>query len=86
MMDWNAAIKAMKLGKHVQRASESGRKLVGHSDGVPIYECGMEPCFLAHAWSDDQRPVRVFCGSRSKTLFVPESEHTDATDWMIVEP
>jgi len=85
-MDWAAAVDAMRAGKHVQRASETGRKLVGYSDGVPIYEGGMEPCFLAHAWTDDHRPVRVFCGSGSKALFVPESEHTDSTDWIVVDP
>ena len=85
-MNWIEAVEAMRTGKHVQRASESGRKLVGLRDGVPIYECGMEPCFLAHAWSDEQRPVLVFCGSGSKALFVPGGEHADATDWMVVEP
>ncbi len=85
-MDWNAAIEAMKLGKHVQRASETGRKLIGHSDGVPIYECGAEPCFLAHAWTDDGRPVRVFVGSCSKAHFVPETDDMAATDWIVVEP
>ena len=85
-MNWSDAIAAMRAGAHVQRASETGRKLIGQSDGVPIYECGEEPCFLAHAWTDDDRTVRVFCGSASKVLFVPEADHFAANDWMVVQP
>lgn len=82
-MNWSEAVAAMKVGKPVQRASEQTRKLIGHSDGIPIYECGEEACMLAHAWTDDERPVMVFRGVGSGQLFVPESEHREATDWVI---
>ena len=85
-MDWANAVEAMKVGKHVQRASESGRKLLDDNADTPIYKCGMEPCFLAAAWAEHDSPTRVFCGSHSKMLFVPEHEHTNATDWSVVEP
>ena len=83
-MDWIAAVEAMRAGEHVQRTSESWRNLLGESGGVPIYECGTEPCFLAAAWTEHDTPTRVFCGSESKCLFVPGHDDTSATDWVIV--
>ncbi len=68
------------------RPSYTGRVVQQSSDGVPIYECGAEPCFLAHAWTDDGRPVMVFVGSCSKAHFVPETDDMAATDWIVVEP
>ena len=81
-MTWEEAIDAMRQGAHVRRSSESTRTLMGHSGGVPIYDCGTEACFLAYAWTDDGRPVRVFCGSGSKAMFVPDSDQRLATDWI----
>lgn len=81
-MNWTEAVAAMKTGKHVQRASEQTRNLIGSTDGVPIYECGEEACLLAHAWTDDERPVMVFRGAGSGQLFVPDSEHREANDWL----
>ncbi len=80
-MKWTEAVEAMKRGHHVHRASQQQRKLLGHSDGVPIYECGTEPTRLAAAWTDDGRPVMVFQGVGSKALFAPETDDTEATDW-----
>lgn len=82
-MNWTEAVAAMKRGKHVYRAGERKRELIGHSDSVPIYDCGTEDMRLAAAWTDDGRPVLVFQGSGSKALFVPEAEDMAATDWKI---
>lgn len=41
-MNWTEAVAAMKRGKHVHRAGEQKRELIGHSNGVPIYDCGTE--------------------------------------------
>jgi hypothetical protein len=87
-MIWREAVDAMRAGKHVRRASEVTRKLIDGGDGLnpPIYDCGTEGCFLAAAWSVDDRPVSVFMGSWSKVPFVPGDEHMQATDWIEVEP
>jgi hypothetical protein len=82
-MNWIEAVDAMKRGHHVHRKSQQQRKLIGHSDGVPIYECGTETTRLAAAWTDDGRPVLVFQGAGSKALFAPETDDTEATDWEI---
>lgn len=82
-MTWDEAVAAMRAGKSVQRRSLVQRKLIGHSDGVPIYECGTEACRLAAAWSDDECPVRVFQGAGSKAMFVPDEDDRRATDWEI---
>ena len=84
VMNWAEAVTAMQAGHQVQRASEQHRALIGDSDGVPIYECGQEPCLLAHAWTADEQPALVFRGARSGELFVPDSEHRNACDWVLV--
>ena len=84
-MNWHDAVSAMLAGKHVQRASEQGRKLIDDNAGVPIYECGQEPCLLAHAWSADEQAVRVFRGTYSGELFVPDFEHREAKDWVLCD-
>lgn len=83
-MNWTEAVTAMKAGQRVQRASEQGRKLLDENAGTPIYECGQEPCMLAHAWSAGEQAVMVFRGVHSGELFVPESEHREAEDWVYV--
>lgn len=83
-MNWLEAVTAMKSGQRVQRASEQGRKLISENSGVPIYECGQEPSLLAHAWSADEQAVMVFRGAHSGELFVPDSEHREANDWVCV--
>jgi len=82
-MNWREAVKAMRAGNAVRRISETYRKRIGESGGVPIFECGTEPCRLAAAWTDDERPVSIFQGTESKQLFVPDDEHRAATDWEI---
>jgi len=84
-MNWVEAVAAMKNGRHVHRASQQQRKLIGHSEGVPIYECGTEPTRLAAAWTDDGKPVMVFQGAGSKAMFAPEDEDMAATDWEIAK-
>lgn len=83
-MDWKAAVECMKNGAHVQRACEQGRKRVDFGDDEVVHVCGQEPCFLAAAWTADDRPVLVFRGSYSKVDFVPEDEHRSAKDWVVV--
>lgn len=82
-MNWAEAVQAMKRGHHVHRASKQQRKLIGHSDGVPIYECGTEAMRLAAAWTSDGIPVLVFQGAGSKVMFVPEQDDMAANDWEI---
>lgn len=82
-MNWTAALEAMRKGKHIQRTSQQGRKLIGHSGGLPIYECG-EATRLAYAWTHDNKPVLVFQGTESKVLFVPETDDRNANDWEVV--
>ena len=83
-MNWTQAVAAMKTGKRVQRASQQRRTLLSANDGTPVFECGTEPCLLAHAWTDDEKPVLVFRGAESGVLFVPDSEDRGATDWVCV--
>ncbi len=80
-MNWLEAIEVMRSGANVQRRSEQTRKQI--SPGV--WECGEEPCMLAHAWTVDERPVLVFRGADSGVLFVPDSDDREATDWVVVE-
>lgn len=82
-MKWTEAVAAMKAGHHVHRVSQQQRKLIGHSDGVPIYECGTEAMRLAAAWTDEGKLVMVFQGAGSKAMFVPEEEDMEANDWEI---
>lgn len=84
-MNWANAVHAMKRGAHVIRSSEQTRKLIGHSGGVPVYECGAEAMRLVSAWTADDAPVMVFQGVGSKVMFVPDEEHMSATDWVVEE-
>lgn len=83
-MNWPDAIAAMQRGQHVQRTSQRYRALIGRTaDGIPIYECGTEPMRLAAAWTHDGRPVTVFQGAGSKSLFVPDADDVEACDWEV---
>lgn len=83
-MNWSQAVAAMLRGHNVVRASEQKRQLVGTApDGLPIYDCGTEPRCVAAAWTTDDRPVMVFQGAETRTLFIPEDEERSATDWEI---
>lgn len=88
-MTWAQAVEAMRGGAYVRRASDMYLKRV-YLDGedesdTPIYESGQEGCYLAHAWTADEKPAQVFMGAPSKVLFVPDDEHRSATDWVVVE-
>jgi hypothetical protein len=84
-MNWQEAVECMRAGASVRRKSEMWRKVIEQGDDLSpgIVETGQEGCILAHAWTDDERPVLVFRGTESKQLFVPEDEHRSATDWVI---
>lgn len=82
-MNWSEAVEAMKKGHHVHRKSEQKRELIGNSDGIPIYECGMEASRLVAAWTVDGQSVLVFQGAGSKCMWIPDEEHMSATDWEI---
>jgi hypothetical protein len=84
-MNWTEAVAAMKAGHHVHRASQQQRKLIGHSDGVPMYDCGTEATRLAAAWTEEGKPVMVFQGASSKAMFAPEDDDMAATDWEIAQ-
>lgn len=93
-LTWPQAVEVMRAGKYVRRASQMYLKLVqvkGDDGGenpwseVAVYESGQEGCYLAYAWSVKDEPVRIFMGASSKVPFVPESEHFDATDWVVVD-
>lgn len=88
----------MRGGAIVRRKSETYRRVIDAGnpelqgehwrDGnehAPVIETGQEGCYLMHAWTDEERPVRIFCGASSKCPFVPDDEHRGATDWIIVE-
>ena len=83
-MNWNEAVALMQKGKHLVRASEQKRQLIGYAngDGPPIYECGPEAVCLRLAYSVDEKPVWTFQGSESRTSFLPEDSHKEATDWI----
>jgi hypothetical protein len=74
-------MEAMRAGRMVRRVSEAVRSKVDDD----IYEEGEEPMMLAHAWTAEDRPALIFMGAYSKCLFVPESDHRDATDWVVVK-
>lgn len=82
-MNWAEAVQAMLAGAAVQRKSDQDCRLV-EAGPVPIVDIGREPCMLAHAWTHDEKPVRVFIGAWSKALYVPETDDMDATDWVVV--
>ncbi len=91
-MTWAEAVEAMKKGHDVRRASESYSKLIEEAAEIkgmealgahPAYVEGQEACRLARAWSADEQPVLVFQGVVSGALFVPDSDHRNATDWII---
>lgn len=96
-LSWDRAVEAMRKGEFVRQASQTYLRLVEaarepepdedeHSWALlPTYESGQEGCYLAHAWTDDNKPVRVFMGASSKSLFVPEGEHFEAVDWVVIE-
>jgi hypothetical protein len=96
-LTWEQAVEAMRAGKYVRRASEMylrciepTREADPDEDSHPwteagVYESGQEGCYLAHAWTDDNKPVRIFMGAGSRCLFVPDGEHMEATDWVVVE-
>lgn len=87
-MNWTEAKEAMKKGHIVRRKSEmtlTASKMPDDYDGIPVFETGEEGCRLAAAWTVDDKPVSVFQGFSSKSLFIPEDHHTSATDWVIVD-
>jgi hypothetical protein len=83
-MNWREAVALMKQGKHLVRQSQQKRELVGYAndDGPPIYECGPEAVCIRAAWTVDEKYVFVFQGSESRTSFMPEDCHKEATDWI----
>lgn len=85
-MNWANAVEAMRRGEYVRRACEMYLRLVEHGgeEAPSIYESGQEGCYLAHAWTVDDKPALVFMGASSNTPFVPEGEHMDAVDWVVV--
>lgn len=83
-MNWTDATTAMRAGHAVVRQSQQRRELVGAApNGLPIYDCGTESMRLAAAWTDENQPVRVYQGTGSKALFVPDDDDMRATDWVI---
>lgn len=67
-MNWNEALLMASQGNAMRRASEPEEN---------------EGFRLQHSWDADDKPVKVFIGSRSKVAFVPESTDYRATDWEI---
>jgi hypothetical protein len=95
-LNWQQAVEAMRAGRYVRQASQMYLRCIeptsegDDEDGHPwsaagIYESGQEGYYLAHAWSHDDKPVLVFMGASSKMPFVPEGDHFEATDWLVVE-
>lgn len=96
-LNWQQAVEAMRAGQYVRQARQMYLRLieapqVDYSEDDPhpwteagIYESGQEGCYLAHAWTDDDKPVRIFMGASSKVPFVPDGDHFEATDWVVVE-
>lgn len=87
LMTWPQAVDSMRAGAFVRRKSQMVVSVISEagSDGPEIVETGQEGCYLAHAWTDDNKAVRVFMGASSKCLFVPDGEDMEATDWVAVE-
>lgn len=88
-MNWEEAIEEMKKGHLVRRKSQMAMipsKMPDDYDGAPVFETGEEGCRLAAAWSVENKPVHVFQGYSSKSLFIPEDHHTSAIDWIVVTP
>jgi hypothetical protein len=96
-MTWDQAVRAMRDGHIVRRKGEMWVRVIEEArEAEPdeddhewsmagIRETGQEGCYLAHAWTHDEKPVQVFMGASSKCLFVPDDEHRSARDWVIVE-
>ena len=95
-LTWPEAVAAMLRGAYVRRAKDCYLKLVERPGddgfdtahpwaGAPVYESGQEGCYLAHAWTADEKPVQVFMGASSKCLFVPGDDDRAATDWVELE-
>jgi hypothetical protein len=96
-MNWAQAVARMREGFTVNRQSEMCTRVIDPGrpdlqgehwrDGLehaPIVESGQEGARLMHAWTADDKPALVFMGADSKCLFVPDSEHRSANDWVIV--
>lgn len=87
-MNWDQAIVAMMGGAMVRRQRDCWERVLERCEvsGDPIIvEQGTEGCILAHAWTHDNKPVRVLMGAESKALFVPDSDHLAAQDWVIIK-
>lgn len=91
-LPWALAVAAMKRGAIVRRASECFSRMIAPENdaehewsAAAIYETGQEGCYLAHAWTVDEKAVLVFMGASSKTLFVPDEDHTSANDWIEID-
>ena len=80
-MNWHEAVQAMRAGGIVRKQSEMWRKQLSDR----ISESGAEGCYLAHAWSADEKPALVFMGAISRCLFVPDDDDRKAMDWIVVE-
>lgn len=81
-MNWDKAVDAMRAGHSVNRRSQLWAR---QSDGdATVIETGMEACRVMDAWSVDDKPVRIFVGSDSRCLFVPDSDMLTAADWQVV--
>lgn len=90
-MTWAEAIEAMKRGSYVRQKSQMYRRDITNEMKHPeeyedcrVVESGEEGCFLAAAWTVDNRPVLVFMGASSRYPFIPEPHHMEATDWIEV--
>ena len=79
-MNWEQAVAAMRRGEVVRRFSQAYLK----QKAPGFFETGEEGCRLAAAWTVDNTPVFVFQGADSQCLFIPESHHIEATDWVVV--
>lgn len=86
-LTWPQAVEAMKAGNCVKQASQCYLRLVqpATDDELAVYESGQEGCCLIAAWTDDDKPVNVFMGACSRHPFVPEGDHFEATDWVVVD-
>lgn len=97
-LTWLQAVDAAQRGHVLRRRSDMWTRVLqagnpslqdegGHwSDDLahaPVIESGQEGFRLVAAWTHDNKPVTVFQGAGSKCLFVPDSDHLAATDWVI---
>lgn len=80
MMNWTDAVAAMLRGHTVRRTSESWRRT--RDDGS--IETGQEGMRIVHAWTPGETPTQVFTGADSRCLVVPDDEHRNATDWVVI--